>query len=133
MNEQYIITKNTEHLCTKQGSLCNIMSKLNDFIETFYQSEEYVNFKSADKELYNSTKMQEYNQKKERMEFDLNIIAKEKGELSKEDIKDMNQKFLLLKKTIQDLDCVKKYEQAYDNLMKVRNIFNSELLRKLYL
>jgi len=118
---------------SNNSKIDTFQSKLNDFIETFYQSEEYLDFKSADKELYNSTKMQEYNQKKERMEFDLNIIAKEKGELSKEDIKDMNQKFLLLKKTIQDLDCVKKYEQAYDNLMKVRNIFNSELLRKLYL
>jgi hypothetical protein len=118
---------------SNNSKIDTFQSKLNDFIETFYHSEEYVNFKMADKELYNSAKMQEYNQKKEGLESELNLIAKEKGELSKEDIEDMNQKFLLLKKTVQDLDCVKNYETAYDSLMKVRNIFNRELLRKLYL
>lgn len=107
--------------------------KLNEFINDFYQSKEYLRYKYADRALYDSPEMREYNEKKKALEAEANILASKNQEITKEYIDQINSRFIKLKESIENLDCVKEYEDAYRELMEIRNLFNRELLRKLYL
>lgn len=111
----------------------NFQKKMDRFIEDFYRSKEYLNLKEANKKLYDSMEMKKYNKQKEALEQEINLVANDKEKFTKEYLAEINERFLKLKESISTLECVKKYEKAYSELEKVRNVFNRELLRKLYL
>jgi len=107
--------------------------KLDQFIRDFYQSEEYVKFKKADQMLYESKAIQNFCNRKTKLQSDIELFTAGKGNLSKDDLKEINEKISKLKLTISDEKCVKDYEAAYESIKSVRDVFNRELLRKLYL
>ena len=106
---------------------------LNEFIESFYNSDEYKNFKRADRALYESKSMMEYNAKKQRIEAELNELCKDEDGFNSSESKELMESFNKLKENIKTLDCVKDYEKAYQQVKNIRDIFNREILRKLYL
>jgi len=106
---------------------------LDEFIDSFYNSQEYKEFKEADRALYESKSMMEYNSKKEKIEAELNELCKEEDGFKSKESEELIESFNKLKETIKNLDCVKDYNLAYQQIKDIRDIFNREILRKLYL
>lgn len=105
---------------------------LNQFADAFHESDEFVAFQEADKNLYCDPSMIRLSKQKEAIEKDISIAY-----LLTDSIENNDKRARLMEeyqKTLSEINslaCVVHYYECYEKIRDVKYIFEEQILRKL--
>lgn len=104
----------------------NLEENINNYIENFLNSDEYKLWKENDDKLYTSKELIPYFEKKR--EYENNLRALTYGTKEYEDYLSEYFKYV---NSLSSIPQIKQYLYSYQDIQKIKKIFEDELLEKL--
>lgn len=104
----------------------NLEENINNYIDNFLNSNEYKSWKENDNKLYTSTKLIPYFEKKQEYENNLRALT-----FGTKEYEDYLSEYFKYVNSLSNIPQIKEYLYSYQQIQKIKKIFEKELLEKI--
>lgn len=104
----------------------NLEANINNYIENFLNSDEYKSWKESDDKLYTSKQLIPYFEKKREYENNLRGLT-----FGTKEYEDYLSEYFKYVNSLSNIPQIKEYLHSYQDIVKIKKIFEKELLEKI--
>ncbi len=117
------------YLCMNNKEI--FIEKLDRFQKEFLESEEYLNLRKANADLYEDLELIALNKEKEEIESSLSLLVDKSPQERGEEEQQLLKRYVELKKQIESLPSVIHYNECYGKIKDIKDLFNDKIYRKI--